>query len=95
MRVVWSRRAIADLVGIRQYIEQDQPEAARRVAERILRSAERLAKHAHLGRPGREPETRELVVGGSPYIVCYEVREGFLAILAVLHAARERADSEF
>ena len=41
--------AIANLVEIRQYIEQDKREAARRLAKRILQSVDRLAKHPHLG----------------------------------------------
>lgn len=90
MRIIWTETAIANLVGIRQYIEQDQPAAARRVAQRILASVERLAKHPHLGRPGREPETRELIVAGTPYIVPYRIHRDRLAILAVLHAAQDR-----
>ena len=91
MRIVWSATAIANLVEIRQYIEQDKPEAARRLAKRILQSVDRLAKHPHLGRPGREPETRELIVAGTPYIISYQVHRGRLAILAVLHAAQDRS----
>jgi toxin ParE1/3/4 len=90
MRIIWSETAIANLIEIRQYIEQDQPAAARRVAQRILATVERLAKHPHLGRPGREPETRELIVAGTPYVVPYRIHQGRLVILAVLHAAQDR-----
>jgi toxin ParE1/3/4 len=90
MRIVWSETAIANLIEIRKYIEQDKPEAARRLAQRILASVERLAKHPHLGHPGREPETRELIVAGTPYIIPYRVHRDRLAILAVLHAAQSR-----
>jgi toxin ParE1/3/4 len=92
MRIAWSETAIANLVGIRKYIEQDKPAAARRLAQRILISVERLAQHPHLGRPGREPETRELVVAGTPYIIAYRVYRGRLSILAVLHAAQSRPE---
>jgi toxin ParE1/3/4 len=88
MRIIWSETAIANLVDIRQYIEQDKPEAARRLAQRILASVERLAQHPHLGRPGRELETRELIVPGTPYIIPYRIRQERLYILAVLHAAQ-------
>jgi toxin ParE1/3/4 len=91
MRIVWSETAIANLVDIRQYIEQDKPAAARRLAQRILASVERLAKHPHLGRPGREPGTREIIVGGTLYIIPYRIHRGRLAILAVLHAAQDRS----
>lgn len=93
MRIVWSQTAISNLVDIRQYIEQDEPDAARRLAQRILVSVERLAKHPDLGRPGREPGTRELIVAGTPYIIPYRIHRGHLAILAVLHAAQDRSEN--
>jgi len=40
-----------------------------------------------MGRPGRVPETRELVI--QPYIVAYRVKGGIVQILRVLHSARE------
>jgi toxin ParE1/3/4 len=92
MRIVWSQTAISNLVKIRTYIEQDKPAAARRLAERILDSVELLAEHPHLGRAGREPETRELVVAGTPYIIVYRIYRGRLAILAILQAAQDRPE---
>ena len=90
MRVIWSETSIANLMEIRQYIERDKPEAARRLAHRIISSVERLADHPYIGRPGREPGTRELIVAGTPYIIPYRVRRDQLSILAVLHGARNR-----
>ena len=90
MRIIWSETAIANLIEIRQYIEWDQPAAARRIAQRIITSVELLADHPHLGRPGREPETRELIVAGTPYIIPYRIHRDRLAILAVLHSAQEK-----
>lgn len=92
MRVIWSETAIANLIEIRQYIEKDQPAAARRLAQRILACVKRLAEHPHLGRPGREPDTRELIVGGTPYIIPYRIHRDRLAVLAVLHASQERPE---
>ena len=92
MRIVWSQTATSNLVEIRNYIEQDKPAAARRLADPILRSVERLAEHPHLGHPGREPETRELIVAGTPYIIAYRIYLGSLSILAVLYAAQDRSE---
>jgi toxin ParE1/3/4 len=92
MRIVWSETAIANLVEIRKFIEQDKPVAARRLAQRTLDSVERLAEHPHLGHPGREPETRELIVAGTPYIIPYRIYRSRLCILAVLHAAQRRPE---
>jgi toxin ParE1/3/4 len=92
MRVIWSETAIANLIEIRRFIEKDQPAAARRLAGRILACVERIAEHPHIGRPGREPDTRELIVAGTPYIIPYRIHRNHLAVLAVLHAAQERPE---
>ena len=86
MQIAWSATAIANLVDIREYIALDKPGAARRLAHRILAAVQQLSQHPHLGHPGREPETRELIVAGTPYIIAYRVHRNRLTILAVLHA---------
>ena len=86
MRPRWSAGAIADLVEIRRYIAEDNPAAARAVAERIERVVQLLAGQPQLGRPGRAAGTRELVISGTPYIVAYTVLGGeSVQILAVVH----------
>lgn len=89
MRIIWSPTAVENLIEIHKYIEQDKPAAASRVAARILESVERLARYPHLGRPGREPGTRELVVTGTPYLIPYEVYKNRVVVLAVLHGAQQ------
>ena len=90
MQIVWSETAIRHLSAIQAYIEQDKPEAARRVATGICRAVARLAAYPHLGRAGRKPGTRELVIAETPYIVPYKVKGDCLTILAVLHGAQRR-----
>ena len=81
---------IANLVGIRQYIERDDPAAVRRLAQRILASVERIAERSYLGHSGREPESRELIVAGTPYIIPYRIHpDRIVIILAVIHAASQ------
>ena len=92
MRIVWFRSAIADLEEARAYIANDDPEAARRVASSVVRAVDRLARRPALGRPGRVPGTRELVVAGSPYVIPYRVRDDAVEILRVLHARRRWPD---
>ncbi len=43
-----------------------------------------------MGRAGKRPDTRELVVAGTPYIVVYTVVAGRLRVITVIHAARDR-----
>jgi toxin ParE1/3/4 len=58
------------------------------MVERIYDSVGLLARHPEIGRPGRVPGTRELIVSGSPYIVPYRIRGEEIEIITVLHAAR-------
>ena len=85
----WSPEAIDDLVALRSYIAGDDRTAAQRVAMRIIESVERLlSEHPDLGRPGRVPGTRELVISRTPFIVPYRVLGDSIQILRVYHGAR-------
>jgi toxin ParE1/3/4 len=88
MRIVWSPRALRHMGDIRRFIARDDPGAAANVADAIRRSVDSLARLPQRGRPGRVPETRELVVPRTPYIVPYSVHGETVEILAVFHSAR-------
>ena len=84
-----------DIEIIRSFVSAENPRAARELMFRIFSRIRGLAAHPHLGRPGRVPNTRELVIAGTPFIVPYRVlRPDEIEILAVLHGAR-RWPSEF
>ncbi|MBM4238554.1 MAG: type II toxin-antitoxin system RelE/ParE family toxin [Gammaproteobacteria bacterium] len=82
------RRALANLDEEAAFISADDPAAARIVVERILTAVARLADDPAIGRPGRVPGTRELVVGRTRYLVPYRVRGEVVEILRVFHASR-------
>jgi toxin ParE1/3/4 len=89
MILVWSPEAIDDLAAMRAYIEQDDPGAAQRVTLRIVQNVETLLpSHPEMGRPGRVPGTRELVIPRTPFIVPYRVVGNTVQILRVFHGAR-------
>ena len=88
MRVRWLRKALGNLDAEAEYIARDNPAAAARVVRAIDRAVGRLARYPALGRPGRVPGTRELVVPDTPYIIPYRVRHDRVEILRVFHAAR-------
>lgn len=90
MRIVWYPLALDDLESLRIYIAQDAPSSAEVVAHRLLDTVETLAEFPERGRIGRVPDTRELVVPRTPYLVAYRVREEVIEILRVLHGARRR-----
>lgn len=88
MRIVFSPQARDDLRDIFLYIADDNPDAARALLKRIRRRIIDLNDGPHLGRTGRVPGTRELVIPGTPYIVPYQVSSDQLQILRVYHGFR-------
>jgi toxin ParE1/3/4 len=62
MRVVWLARAQRELSAIRAYIATEDPEAANRVAARIVQAAMLLEGNRKMGRRGLLFDTREWVV---------------------------------
>jgi toxin ParE1/3/4 len=94
MNLVWSPEAIQDLVSLRAYIAQESPVGAKRTVLRVVEVVENLLPdNPHIGRPGRVPGTRELVIPQTPYIVPYRVRGEAVQILRVYHSARRWPDS--
>ena len=93
MKVRWLDQAVEDLKALRTYIARDNPSAAADVAQRIRDAVKILGDYPAAGRAGRVPNTRELVVAGTPYILPYRVRAGSVEILRVLHGAQQRPES--
>ncbi len=90
MRIAWLPGAGQDLIGIREYLGYNKPQAAEDVAQRILTTIDYLRDHPEIGRTGRIHGTRELVIPSLPYIVPYRVRGEVIEILGVLHTSRQR-----
>jgi addiction module RelE/StbE family toxin len=84
----WLRRALLDLDDAYSYVAADKPSAAKRLVEQIEDGVSQLSVHPLLGRPGRVPETRELVIAGTPFLVIYRAEARRVIILTVLHGAR-------
>ncbi|MCC7348647.1 MAG: type II toxin-antitoxin system RelE/ParE family toxin [Variibacter sp.] len=94
MNIVWSPEAVGDLVSLRAYIAEHDPAAAQRTAQRIIVLIETvLVENPHMGRPGRVPGTRELVITRTPYVVPYRMRGGAIEVLRVYHGARRWPDT--
>jgi len=88
MDLFWTAEAIADRVGIYDYIEADKPTVALALDEIFSEKAWLLIHHPNLGRKGRVMRTRELVVH-SNYLLVYDVADERVRILRVLHAAMQ------
>ena len=88
MKLVWARPAWGDRRAIRAFISSDNPIAAVALDESFAQRATSLIDHPQLGRSGRVPGTRELVVHQN-YILIYDIRDNQIRILRILHAARQ------
>jgi plasmid stabilization system protein ParE len=88
MRVRWLAQALHNLDDEASFIAQDDPQAAQLVVQRILDSIAMLPEQPGIGRPGRVPGTRELIVLKTRYIVPYRVQGQTIEILRVFHTSR-------
>lgn len=89
MEVKWLRRALEDLQNIADFIESDNPKAARALVKDIGDKTQRLASFPFMGRASEKPDTRELIVH-QHYLVSYRIRPGRIDMLQVWHTARNR-----
>lgn len=89
MNVVFSPQAREDLREIFLYIAEDSPATARLVLSRIKERVKELKDNPHIGRPGRVPGTRELVILKTPYLAPYQVVENVIQILRIYHGSRQ------
>ena len=96
MKLRFTRRAQRHLDRIASFISERNPNAARRVGERIRESIEFLRLFPDIGREGVQQGSRELIVPSLPYIVVYRIDAGddAVTILGVYHAAQVRPGQE-
>jgi toxin ParE1/3/4 len=88
MKIDWHFNAQADLRRILAYLADRDVSAALGVYEEIDRILLGLAENPKMGRAGRLPGTRELVISGTPYIAVYQVQGQFIQIQRLLHGAQ-------
>lgn len=93
MKIVVSPEAKQDLAEILVYLLENDHTSAQVVLDRIGENLHRLAEMPHLGRPGRVPGTRELVITKTPFVVPYQVVGTTLEILRVYHGTRRWPDA--
>jgi toxin ParE1/3/4 len=94
MEIKWLRKALKNLDQEAEYIDKDDPQAARLVVRRIQHTVSLLIHNPALGYPGRLPGTHELVIPDTRYIVSYRVRSRLqrIEILRVFHTSRKPSE---
>lgn len=91
LKVVWLARALMDRDSQLDHIASGRPRAAVDQGDQIERQVDMLADYAEMGRLGRKPGTRELVVVHTPFVIVYRVRARLqrIEILRLLHGAQK------
>jgi toxin ParE1/3/4 len=89
MRVRWTSNAAEDFVRIIEYIRENNPSAAERVARRIYQGVASLGAMPERGRIGRAENTRELVFAPLPYIAVYQIVRDEVQVLRIRHTSQD------
>lgn len=87
MSIKWTKTALRSVDEIAGYIANDNPTRATSFALELQAAVAKLQAHPGMGRAGRVPGTRELVLHKN-YIAIYRVRDDDVEILRLHHAAR-------
>ena len=90
VEIIWSPLALARLQETRAFIARDDPGAAEQLTTRLVSVVQALIEYPLLGRPGAESDIRELVVGGTPDNILYQVKGKRILIRTVWHASQKR-----
>ncbi len=87
MALKWTRTALRSVDDIAAYIALDNPLRAVSFVKELRHSTNRLASFPGMGRAGRVPGTRELVIHENDLAI-YRMRGEDLEILRIHHVAR-------
>ncbi|HEY1800325.1 MAG TPA: type II toxin-antitoxin system RelE/ParE family toxin [Terriglobales bacterium] len=88
--IVWTNQATRQLDQARDYIALSNSEkVSLNVVLQIVANVQQLESFPMSGRIGRIPDTRELVISGTPFIVAYTIDSDRIVILAVYHGSQQ------
>jgi len=93
LKVEWIETAIEDMTSLKYYLEQDNATAAKKIVKKITTAVFLLQNTPRMGRDGRTPSTKELVVSGTGYIVMYKIENDKVRVRRVLHHAMQWPDT--
>lgn len=91
MRIIFSRRALAQLEEILTYTANESPQAAASVATRVDSLVALLAEQPGLGRSTDIAGVRTFRIAPYPYLLFYfaDAERGLLTVLRIRHVARK------
>ena len=86
--VIWRPKAQQDARNILDYISDRNPAAALRLADLFEQTAEKIADHPYMHRPGRVTVTREAIVTPN-YILIYRVVGDRIEVINIKHTRQQ------
>jgi addiction module RelE/StbE family toxin len=87
MALVWTRSALKSVDDIANYIARDNPARAVSFVAELQASTARLVSFPGMGKAGRVPGTRELVLHKN-YVAIYRVVSTDVQVLRIQHVAQ-------
>ena len=87
MAVKWTRGALKSVDAIAAFIARDNPARATSFIVELKESTARLQNFPGMGRAGRVPGTRELVLHKN-YLAIYRVKNRDVEVLRIHHVAQ-------
>jgi plasmid stabilization system protein ParE len=92
--IFFSRDAASDLERVREFLDINNPDAAKRALGVIFAALEKLQVFHDLGRPTEDSDIRQIVIrfGAAGYIVRYTVlpESGDVLVLRLWHGREAR-----
>jgi addiction module RelE/StbE family toxin len=92
-QIIWSPGAAQDIERLRKFIQQKNPSAAKRAANRILEASKILKANPEAGYPLEDyVPYRQLTIpfGDGDYIIRYRLEENKVFIARVWHSKEHR-----
>lgn len=93
MQIKFTKKALADIDVIYEYIAIDSVTTAKKVISRIEQTVDYVGDYPEMGHQSIVKNVREMVVPHSPLSIIYEIKDDVLYILTIFHSARDRRSS--
>ncbi len=90
MRLYWTPSAAADLQHISDYLKERHPHYRKPTLRKLYDTIRSLRQSPYRGRPGSEPDTREVLFPPLPYVAVYRVKGEAIEVLRIYHGAQDR-----
>lgn len=92
LTLVWSPAARRDLIRLREFIEPNNPHAARRSSEKIRKAVNLISDNPAIGTriEGREDYELFTPFGRDGYILRYQIIKQRIVVLRIWHTREDR-----